>query len=237
MRFDFQVAGSTRRVRLELEDGSPPQDGDVLNINGETWIIQGRTAIHFVDPAPAGETVSEALRRERRCLKCAKEMPARRARNPRSLYCSKACATAASTGRTVIGQTLILRCRVCHHAFSHCVRGPGRPAYCSECRSSRLDRRDQHLRWKYGIGLWLAREIAREQLGRCPICLQPISADTDAIDHDHSFASGDRRGVRGIVHCSCNVTISRIKEDRTGLISEYLENPPARRVLEQYPED
>lgn len=51
------------------------------------------------------------------------------------------------------------------------------------------------------------------QLGRCPVCLDPLSRNAQ-VDHDHSCCPGEKscgNCVRGIVHGRCNMIVGKFE--------------------------
>jgi Recombination endonuclease VII. len=73
--------------------------------------------------------------------------------------------------------------------------------------------------------------ILAEQGGRCPVCLKrPAQGKRYPVDHDHKSGFS-----RGILCLSCNLTfIGRQRDpEKFRRAAEYLENPPAERVIGQ----
>lgn len=71
--------------------------------------------------------------------------------------------------------------------------------------------------------------IFEEQGNRCPVCLKkPAAGKRYPVDHDHKTGFN-----RGIPCLSCNLTfIGRQRDpEKFRRAAEYLENPPARRVI------
>lgn len=70
-----------------------------------------------------------------------------------------------------------------------------------------------------GISVEKYYEMFAAQEGLCAICRKPETTkqkDTTwrlSIDHDHSFAEGDPRGVRGLLCNRCNVTLGKCRDD------------------------
>ncbi|KKL11109.1 hypothetical protein LCGC14_2549140, partial [marine sediment metagenome] len=98
--------------------------------------------------------------------------------------------------------------------------------------------RDYYLRTKYRITLDQYNEILLSQGGLCAICggqehardrrgfIKPLS-----VDHNHEEKKGE---VRGLLCSSCNTAIGQLDHDsdRLRAAAQYLEDPPARKILE-----
>ena len=73
-----------------------------------------------------------------------------------------------------------------------------------------------------------------EQNGACGACHQPRRYNLH-VEHDHRVERerGTRESIRGLACARCNSVLRKVRDDPEvlrGLI-EFLENPPARRVL------
>ena|ERR1700733_9134953 len=123
-------------------------------------------------------------------------------------------------------------------------------------------RREQYKRWfaanpdsrkrydvfhrfkKYGITEQQFNEMLRRQNYCCAICGtdNPLGSNgTWAIDHDHSCCPASCRScgkcIRGILCQLCNQGLGCLRESLSNLrmATAYLENPPARQVLQPSP--
>lgn len=105
-------------------------------------------------------------------------------------------------------------------AFKHYAKAP----------VTRTDpRHDKYLRETYGITGEQYEAILAAQGGQCFICEKEPRAKRFAVDHDH-----DTGEVRGLLCRRCNHRLLGSAHDRTRILYraiEYLENPPARKVL------
>jgi len=102
-----------------------------------------------------------------------------------------------------------------------------------------LTPRDKYLRKEYGITEAEYMKMLKVQDGKCALCGQVPKPTTNLhVDHEHVLGyqrmppEERRKYVRGLLDYRCN----KFKLGRTTLsdarrIFEYLENPPARRVL------
>lgn len=94
-----------------------------------------------------------------------------------------------------------------------------------------------NLKRTYGITPEEYEEIKAEQDGVCPICLRANGRTKRlAVDHDHAMVKEGysvRESVRGLLCGPDNRMIGRLGDDPAALrrAADYLENPPARRVL------
>jgi hypothetical protein len=85
----------------------------------------------------------------------------------------------------------------------------------------------------YGLSPGDWQKLFEAQGGKCFIC-QRFKAK--AVDHDHACCSGPTscgRCVRGLLCGTCNTGIGRWRDDVATFLRavDYLNNPPARRVL------
>lgn len=91
----------------------------------------------------------------------------------------------------------------------------------------RRRKRNEYLRWKYGITLGDLEEMFYAQDGQCPICGQEILLETTnrgndhVVDHDH--ATGE---VRGLLCRTCNGALGGFRDsvERLQRAIEYLTN-------------
>lgn len=88
--------------------------------------------------------------------------------------------------------------------------------------------RDRALRRTYGITLEEYRRIVAAQGHQCPICLKPLSGDSNPVDHSHRA-----KVIRGVVCTYCNRRRIAQHEDWEIVqrIADYLKVHPARRVV------
>lgn len=82
------------------------------------------------------------------------------------------------------------------------------------------------LKNRYGLEHETYLELLSSQGGGCAICGSIKTANKMSLAVDHCHKSGR---IRGILCDSCNVGISRFKDDPSKLLAaiEYLKNPPA----------
>jgi hypothetical protein len=113
---------------------------------------------------------------------------------------------------------------------------------CATCHRARLaaardSRRSARALAVYGVTSDLYAEILAEQGGTCAICGRATGRTKAlAIDHDHSCCpSGQSCGqcVRGLLCGPCNRLVGHLRDDPAALrrAADYLENPPAKRVI------
>lgn len=112
---------------------------------------------------------------------------------------------------------------------------------CATCKKQvrRRHARARLLREKYGLTQEEYDEILAAQGGVCAGCRQKRSYLLN-VDHDHKVERecGDvRASVRGLLCRRCNKVLRDIRDSTTNLLglAEYLQNPPARAVLERTP--
>ena len=102
-------------------------------------------------------------------------------------------------------------------------------------KSSTYDRdREYRLLRTYGITIAQYEEIKAVQGGVCPLCLRAkgISAPLQ-VDHDHNLEVDGRAvpsSVRGLLDGRCNNRLGWL-EAKFDRVMDYLQNPPARKVL------
>lgn len=53
------------------------------------------------------------------------------------------------------------------------------------------------------------KQLLEEQGGLCAICLEPIKAGEEVLDHDHKTGQ-----VRGVLHRGCNAMLGHIENNR-----------------------
>lgn len=90
--------------------------------------------------------------------------------------------------------------------------------------------RNSYLRKKYGITEDEYNDILCAQNGRCAICLCKPRTKSLAVDHDHKTNE-----IRGLLCSRCNHGLLGHAHDSIEMLKraiEYLENPPAKGVLE-----
>jgi hypothetical protein len=81
----------------------------------------------------------------------------------------------------------------------------------------------------YGISAEDYQRLLEAQDGKCAICRRKPGAKRLAVDHDHTTGE-----VRGLLDRGCNRDVlGHLREDTEALqrAIEYLNDPPARRVL------
>jgi hypothetical protein len=95
----------------------------------------------------------------------------------------------------------------------------GRNTYCKPCFAARVvasrikvhgDRREYHLRHRYGIGVADVERMLEAQDGKCLICEKP---EPEHVDHDHGTGK-----VRGILCFNCNQGLGNFRDDMRSLI-------------------
>lgn len=95
--------------------------------------------------------------------------------------------------------------------------------------------RERKLQARYGISTKEYGRILAVQGGCCAVCGRPPKTRRLSVDHDHRLAKqeGVRRAVRGLLCMACNRGLARFNDDADllGAASDYIKNPPARRVL------
>jgi hypothetical protein len=111
------------------------------------------------------------------------------------------------------------RCATCHREVVKARR--------QKARESRVEK-------IYGLSPDDLSAILTAQGNVCALCQKPFIKRNGSVDHDHSREHlGMRASVRGVIHGWENTIIGRLGDDpeRFRRIADYLENPPARRVL------
>jgi hypothetical protein len=84
---------------------------------------------------------------------------------------------------------------------------------------------------KYGISRAKFEELYDKQLGRCAICLLPLSETRIHVDHDHKT-----RKIRGLLCNTCNPGLGYFRDDPAMLerAAAYIrENAPRRRLRKE----
>ena len=157
-------------------------------------------------------------RRPAVCQRCEKR-PVRRIRGAK--WCSP-CA----------GKTTKIECPVCGvRAFRDVTRN-GR---CLKCASQKAH--GSRLVATYNITRDQYDEILSAQGGGCAICGRVLTKRNYCVDHDHACCAGPTscgRCVRGLI-CSVDNKYLGYIRDRPEVgdrISQYLQSPPARKVLQ-----
>lgn len=113
-----------------------------------------------------------------------------------------------------------------------------RPAsyVCRFCQKAgrRKTSRAAHVKRTYDITAEEAKAILEVQGGVCAGCREPRGYELP-VDHDHSLERrlGTRASVRGRLCKRCNKVLRDVRDDPDTLrnLAEYLESPPARKVL------
>ena len=83
------------------------------------------------------------------------------------------------------------------------------------------------IRNTYGITAQQYAALYTAQGGRCPICgIATGKARRLAVDHNHHTGE-----IRGLLCSPCNITIGRLGTPGLVRAINYLNNPPARKVL------
>lgn len=118
---------------------------------------------------------------------------------------------------------------------------PG-PRCSTHHRATRKKRKDYshqtHVEETYGISYEQYWEIYKAQGGKCAICQRANGTRRKlSVDHDHSCCNGPRscgKCVRGLLCRSCNRNVLGHLRDSVDALQravDYLERPPAKRVL------
>lgn len=106
--------------------------------------------------------------------------------------------------------------------------------YCKECAKAKSrewhtqnkdkpgfkeQRKDQELRWRYGISLQERQELLKLQSYMCDICFNEID-ESAHTDHNHKTGK-----VRGLLCSNCNRALGHFQEDKDILLNaiRYLE--------------
>lgn len=98
--------------------------------------------------------------------------------------------------------------------------------------------RDSYLRNTYGISEEEYLDIKRHQNGKCYICQRATGASKNlAVDHDHKHCPGKkacRDCIRGLLCSTDNQLLGHLRDDPAMVqrILDYLQDPPARKVLD-----
>lgn len=99
--------------------------------------------------------------------------------------------------------------------------------------------KDKRLRRVYGITLAEYLRLLKYQKGVCYVCRRPPVRYALAVDHEHvkndkRFQGKEcRNRVRGLLCWACNKLIAKARDnaERLHRAAEYLQNPPARKIL------
>jgi hypothetical protein len=96
----------------------------------------------------------------------------------------------------------------------------------------------QHIQATYGLSREQYERLAVAQGGRCAGCRCQPKKQRLGVDHSHAldkvYGKGDVRSVRGLLCSMCNHKIlgtARDNPETLGRLKNYLEDPPAPRVL------
>jgi len=94
-----------------------------------------------------------------------------------------------------------------------------------------LRAKDKQLQRTYGIGITDFFLVLREQNMCCPVCGKEYSRKARfCVDHEHT--EGLVGHLRGILCFTCNIKyVGHLRADMARRIVNYLEDPPARRIL------
>lgn len=116
-----------------------------------------------------------------------------------------------------------------HNRAEKYFSGP-RAKKCSSCLKKGRSKATHEARVMatYGLGPGEYEALFKAQEGRCAICRQTRSQRL-SVDHDHKTGL-----VRGLCCRLCNgrlLTAARDKPDVLRRAAEYLEEPPARRII------
>lgn len=98
-----------------------------------------------------------------------------------------------------------------------------------------LQQRAYRLKKAYGISLREYDQIKEAQGGTCPLCLRARGLSTPLqVDHDHALEGqvDPRDTVRGLLCGRDNNRLGWFEAKRERVL-DYLENPPARGVLDR----
>src|SRR5262245_60076495 len=93
--------------------------------------------------------------------------------------------------------------------------------------------RDAYLAPRYGISPDDYEALVEAQGGGCAICTR-WPGESLQVDHDHKLGN-TRAAVRGLLCSDCNEAMLPAAHDRPEVLergARYLQNPPARAVLE-----
>lgn len=92
----------------------------------------------------------------------------------------------------------------------------------------------------YGLPVGMYEALYEAQGGRCAICRWATGKTKRlAVDHDHQATccppgpTSCGRCVRGLLCGPCNQTIGRMSPDSLARALDYLEDPPAHRVMDR----
>lgn len=130
------------------------------------------------------------------------------------------------------------RCKRCFHELS-----PKRKTekYCFKCAKSIKQEQedaahDRYVCKRYGLYPGEYTKMYEAQDGHCAIknCRATGASKRLSVEHNHKFELGDRRGIRGLTCNPHNEQIGVNGDDPEVFrsIAEYLENPPAQKVLD-----
>jgi hypothetical protein len=108
-----------------------------------------------------------------------------------------------------------------------------RAAYLVRCADPANRRaRNAYLAPRYGITQDDYEQLVELQGGLCAICRR-WPGDSLQVDHDHALGA-TREAVRGLLCSDCNEALLPAARDRADVCrraGDYLDDPPARRVL------
>ena len=99
--------------------------------------------------------------------------------------------------------------------------------------------KDKRLKKTYGLSLLEYNKILKLQNFRCAICKRLPTGRSLSVDHSHVKQDKKHRGkecrarVRGLLCWTCNSAIAKFRDssEKLRVAAEYLENPPAQKVL------
>jgi hypothetical protein len=110
------------------------------------------------------------------------------------------------------------------------------------------DKRDYRLKYQYGITAKEYDELLGLQKGVCAICGRPPKTTRLHVDHKHQPKERALRkkkqqhlirpNVRGLLCWGCNAAIQKFRDnpERMRAAARYLDNPPAKKVLDKQQE-
>ena len=181
---------------------------------------------------------------ERYCRHCSKQLAGRA-----TAWCNLSCKSQFQTELTLQNDIAVLarkcgKCGLTKPLASDFYKAPTGTyrRTCKACvmagntaRSAQPDaaykQRQYHLKGLYGITPEQYEELLQAQGGTCAICSKPPTKMRLSIDHDHLEGH-----IRGLLCTYCNLrVIGKTRDaDLYRRAADYLDNPPAKRVL---PED
>lgn len=135
----------------------------------------------------------------------------------------------------VTSREVRITCRRCKKRRALRFYVSERATVCTTCQAKVRAgaNRKRLLAVRYGITVEEYEALERAQNGACAICGQKRKYPLN-VDHDHRLPPG-RGSVRGLLCRRCNGQLLRHARDDARILraaAEYLENPPARAILE-----